>query len=347
MRNTLQPMIATALMIGIFNPFNSIIAQETSNTKQETESVKIDVVVKDADGKLVPDLKKEDFEIYEDGVLQEIIGFKPIKQPLRLVLLFDTSPSMGFSLPVIKDESVKFVQSMDQLDEIIVASFSSDLQCPTDWGGKARAANNILDLQSVSAAVSVTQPRAPSPFPPGRRLPGPGGRLGLPDVDTNLYGTLHDLFERFGGFGGNEIVLLVSDGKDSVDGDKAKQRKVKDAKQVIQEAQKSWVQVNTACFNFERGSGLSPIGIGKGKGYGSNCKFLSEIADATGGRNFEFETKSDFNLVLRKNLDEWRSQYSLVYSPSSQGKAGFHKLRTVVKRPDVVARSREGYLVTK
>jgi VWFA-related protein len=347
MSNTLRPMIAAALMIGVFNPFNSYIEQETGNTKEETESINIDVVVKDAGGKLVPDLKKEDFEIYEDGVQQEIIGFKPINQPLRLVLLFDTSTSMGFIFPGIKDESVKFVQSLNQLDEIIVASFSSDLQCPKDWGGKARATNNILDLTSVSGTGPVAQPRAPSPFPPGRRLPGPGGRLALPDVDTNLYGALHDLFERFGGVGGNEIVLLVSDGKDSVDGNKAKQREVKDPKQVIQKSQKSWVQVNTACFNLERGSGLSPIGIGRGKGHGSNCKFLSEIADTTGGRAFEFETQSDFTLILRKILDEWRSQYSLAYSPSSQGKAGFHKLRTVVKRPDVVARAREGYLITK
>ena len=358
MRKTLismlyRPMIAAALMIGffnlcdIFNLFNVSIAQDAGKTRPESELVNIDVVVKDAEGKRVSDLKQEDFEIYEDGVLQDISSFKPINQPLRLVLLFDTSPSMGFVFPGIKSESVKFVGGLNQLDEIIVASFSHDLYCPGDWGGKARAANNIEDLKSTSVSGPVSpSPRAPSPFPPGR-LP-PGGRLSLPDVDTNLYGSLHDLFERFGRRGGNEVVLLISDGKDSVEGDKAKQRPVKEPKQAVQKAQESWVQINAACFKFERSSGSSPIGIGRGgKGYGSNCKFLADIADATGGRAFEFETQSDFSLVLKKILEELRSQYSLAYSPSTKGKAGFHKIRTVVKRPDVVARAREGYLISK
>lgn len=339
-------MIAAALMIGplnLFNLFNPAVAQDTANGKKEADLIDLDVVVKDAEGKRVPDLKKEDFEIYEDGELQEISGFKPINQPLRLVLLFDTSTSMGFIIPGIKDESVKFVGGLNQLDEIIVASFSSDLYCPTDWGGKARAANNILDLQSVSLAGPVAQPRGPSPFPPSRRPPG--GHMVVPDIDTNLYGALHDLFQRFGGRGGDEAVLLISDGKDSVDGNKAKQRPVKDPKQLVQKAQESWVQINTACFKSEQSTGL--LGIGRGKGFGSNCKFLSDIADATGGRDFEFESQSDLSLVFRKILDELRSQYSLAYSPSHEGKVGFHKIRTVVKRPDLVARVREGYLVSR
>jgi VWFA-related protein len=354
--------ISAVLMIVLFNPG---IAQDTDKTKLETELVTVDVIVKDADGKRVSDLKKEDFEIYEDGVLQEIVHFRPINQPLRLVLLLDTSTSMAFMFPGVKDETVKFVEGLNQLDELMVASFSSSLQWHTDWGGKAAAANEILALQSASVPGNRSPypgprqllpgrqfplPRRPipprRPLPPGGPLP-PGRPVVLRDVDTNLYGAMHTLFERFGGRGGNEVVLLISDGKDSVSGDLAKQRPVKDSKQVVQKAQESWAQIYTACFNIERGSGSGPFGIG-GRGSGSNCKFLSEIADATGGRALEFESQTDLALVLKKTLEDLRSQYSLAYSPSSQGKkAGFHKIRTVVKRPGVVARAREGYLISK
>jgi VWFA-related protein len=83
-------------------------------------------------------------------------------------------------------------------------------------------------------------------------------------------------------------------------------------------------------------------------GYRSNCKFLSEVADATGGRSFEFESQPELAQIMKKTLDELRSQYSLAYHPSSQGnRVGFHKIKVVVKKPDLIARAREGYLTSK
>jgi hypothetical protein len=187
------------------------------------------------------------------------------------------------------------------------------------------------------------QPRLPAPFP------FPRGRA-APDRDTNLFGAMHTLFGRFGGRSGNEVVLLVSDGKDSVDRDLAKQRPVNDPKQVIREAQENLSQIYAACFKPDRessGSPIPPFGIGGG-GYASDCKVLSEIADAAGGRSFEFESQSAFAQVLKKTLDELRSQYILAYRPSSQGnRVGFHKIKVVVKKQDMIVRSRESYLISK
>ena len=337
-------------MVSLFIPID---AQRT-----ETESINIDVVVKDATGSRLPELKKEDFEIYEDGVLQEIADIKPAPHPLRLILLFDTSVSMGAIFPAVKDETVKLVESLNQLDEMMIGAFDANLQWSADWGGKALATTEILDLKSTSGPQPTTQnpqptppspqPRLPSPFPipPGRRVP-PGGRVRLPDKNTNLFGAMRALFERAGGRSGNEVVVLISDGKDSVDRDLAKQRPVKDSKQVVREAQGSDAQIYAACFKIERENSGIGFPIGRG-GYGSDCKFLSEIADATGGRSFEFESQSALTQVLKKTLDELRSQYTIAYYPSSQGnRAGFHKIKVVVKKPDLTARTREGYIVSK
>ena len=336
----------------------SLIAarQDGGKVKTETEPINIDVVVKDAAGNRLPDLKKEDFEIYEDGVLQEIADFKPASHPLRLILLFDTSVSMGAIFPAVKDETVKLVEGLNQLDEMMIGAFDIDLQWSSDWGGKGLATSEILALKSTSSPQPTTsspQP-APRPFPlpPGRRVPPggpipPGGRVKLPDRNTNLFGAMRALFERAEGRSGNEVVVLISDGKDSVDRDFAKQRPVKDSKQVVREAQGSQAQIYAACFKIERGNSGIGIPIGGG-GYGSDCKFLSEIADATGGRSFEFESQSALAQVLKKTLDELKSQYTLAYYPSSQGnRAGFHKIKVVVKKSDLIARTRGGYLVSK
>jgi len=171
----------------------------------------------------------------------------------------------------------------------------------------------------------------------------------MPDKNTNLFGAMRALFERVEGRSGNEVVLLISDGKDAVDRDLAKQRPVKDSKQVILEAQESRTQIHAACLKPEGEDSWNPIPIGgrRSAGYGSNCKFLSEIADATGGRSFEFESQSALAQVLKKTSDELRSHYTLAYYPSSQGRAGFHKIKVVLKKPGLIAQAREGYLVSK
>src|SRR5262245_40186195 len=122
----MRKVLKSALwMIVIFCPS---VAQDEGKIKTETELINVEVVVKDVAGNRIYDLKKEDFEIYEDGVLQEIAHFKPAPHPLRLILLFDTSVSMGAIFPAINDEAVKMVESLNQLDEIMIGAFDADLQ---------------------------------------------------------------------------------------------------------------------------------------------------------------------------------------------------------------------------
>jgi VWFA-related protein len=348
--------ILTLWMIVLFSL--GVAQQDEGKNKTETELINVEVVVKDAAGMRASDLKKEDFEIYEDGVLQEIANFKPAGRPLRLILLFDTSVSMGAIFPAVKDETVKLVESLNQLDEIMIGAFDTGLQLSAEWGGKALATSEILALKSPPGPPSMSpqptppspRPRLPGPFPIPRGPIPPSRRGALPDRDTNLFGAMHTLFERFGGRSGNEVVLLFSDGKDSLDRNLAKQRPVNDSKQVIRKAQESWAQIYAACFNSERDNSANPFpfgGRGMG-GYKSDCKFLSEIAAATGGRSFEFESQSALVQVLKKTIDELRSPYTLSYYPSSQGnKTGFHKIKVVVKKPDLIARARDGYIVSK
>jgi VWFA-related protein len=47
-------------------------AQESPTFRVQIDAVSMDVIVKDGDGRFVPDLTKDDFQIYEDGVKQEI-----------------------------------------------------------------------------------------------------------------------------------------------------------------------------------------------------------------------------------------------------------------------------------
>src|SRR5262245_7332279 len=60
----------------------AVFAQEPPTFKAEVEYVEVDALVTDQSGALVKDLKKEDFQIFEDGKSQSIAGFAFIEIPV-------------------------------------------------------------------------------------------------------------------------------------------------------------------------------------------------------------------------------------------------------------------------
>lgn len=63
-----------------------------------TTLVAIPVSVMDRDSKYIPNLRKEDFRIWEDGVEQHVAYFASTEQPFTVVLMIDTSGSTQFKL---------------------------------------------------------------------------------------------------------------------------------------------------------------------------------------------------------------------------------------------------------
>jgi Ca-activated chloride channel family protein len=78
---------------------NSVAGQDDDVVRIDTELVSFEVTVTDRHGKLVPNLKREDFRLFEDGVERPIEFFQPIKKtdhgrPLAVVFALDVSGSM-------------------------------------------------------------------------------------------------------------------------------------------------------------------------------------------------------------------------------------------------------------
>src|SRR5215510_6741069 len=75
----------------------------------KTSLVTSPVLVIGRSGKFVPSLKQLDFQIFDDGVQQEIAYFAPVETPVTIVLLIDTSRSTSFSLSEIQDAAIAVV----------------------------------------------------------------------------------------------------------------------------------------------------------------------------------------------------------------------------------------------
>src|SRR5260370_25879893 len=89
--------------------------QQQPGVRVEVEQVIVPVTVKDGSGRLVPDLRKDEFRILEDNVEQRIVSFSADAFPLSLVLLIDND---------LKSKDAR--QVAERLDSIVAGLSASD-----------------------------------------------------------------------------------------------------------------------------------------------------------------------------------------------------------------------------
>lgn len=107
-------------------------------------------------GRPIHELKRDDFQVYEDDVRQQITTFSQDELPLSLVLLFDLTDSVR---PVLKSLASGALQSLEHLkpqDEVAVMTYSASAQVlqdfTTDRALAAKAIEKAGRMESWEAA---------------------------------------------------------------------------------------------------------------------------------------------------------------------------------------------------
>jgi Ca-activated chloride channel family protein len=120
------PHLAAALAVaGALSA--ALLAQEPT-FKSGTEIVSLFVTVADAQGRLVPDLTKDDFEIYDNDKPQPIIYFENVVQPISVIVMLDTSGSMTGSISLLKQAAEQFLLRLLPDDQGRVGAFNDKIQ---------------------------------------------------------------------------------------------------------------------------------------------------------------------------------------------------------------------------
>jgi len=115
--------------------------QPPPQNTQKMPTIKVDVdltlvnatVLERQHGRVVTDLKSDDFEVWEDKVQQSIEYFSEEDVPLSLGVIFDISGSMKEKLPVARDAAVAFLKTGNPDDEYFLIEFSSRPQISQDF----------------------------------------------------------------------------------------------------------------------------------------------------------------------------------------------------------------------
>lgn len=91
-------------------------------------TVSIYATVLDDNGRLVPDLERDDFTVLEDGKPVELTLFSNEPQPFTAVVMLDTSASMTAHLDLLNMAAEQFVLRLLPVDRARVGAFNDKIQ---------------------------------------------------------------------------------------------------------------------------------------------------------------------------------------------------------------------------
>src|SRR5262245_48025981 len=181
MQSGRRPFIVAAIIVAAAS---LALAAQQPTFKSGTQVVSLFVTVADATKRLVPDLKQEDFEVFDNDKGQPITYFDASIRPITVVVMLDTSGSMTLSIELLKKAAEQFLIRLLPDDRAKVGAFNDKLQI------SATFTNNRDQL--ISAAKDLD-------FGNGTRL--------WDAVDMSL--------DELKGIEGRRVILVFTDGDDT------------------------------------------------------------------------------------------------------------------------------------
>ena len=118
------------------------------------ELVSLNVTVTDGT-KYVTDLNEPDFDVFEDGVKQDLTFFSRMQQPIALAVLLDTSNSMEARLPMAQEAAVGFAKRLRPVDTMEVVAFNSQVDIVQPMTNDIDSLEKAIRGTSVNGSTSL------------------------------------------------------------------------------------------------------------------------------------------------------------------------------------------------
>lgn len=270
----------------------------------QLEEVHLTVSVRDAAGRLVSNLKPEDFVVLENGRPQNVQLFGRAVEPgqedalsLDLGLLLDTSASMLQQLKLSQEAAVRFLESIPRARDLVTIFFDDDIRL---------SRYNSENQQGLFERIAEAK----------------GGG------DTALYDAISVYLSRVQDSNGRKILVLFTDGEDT--------RSALGLGEVLQLIRSSGVTIYPIAFTGGFSAGSTRALRSK--------SVLEQMAELSGGAVYTPRSSKDLSGIYTRILQELQSQYVLGYvsdDPAHDGK--FRRLKVDVAGKGFRVRHRSGY----
>lgn len=299
---------------------------QRANEDETTIRISTEIVVLDAQvlrkktGVVLSSLNKYDFEVYEDGVKQELSFFGKDKLPLSIMLLIDTSGSVRPVIEIIRDGALEALRRLKPEDEVAVMVFGDQTKLIQPF-----TRDRLQIVNQIGTLLNQTQ-------------------VG---VGTSLHTALHEAaakMETAGNPLSRRVIVTVTDNLATAYrwGDLAEQSvtdRIYDTGSVV-----CGVVVKTtsprALNIFGRVDKEDPF---------RRRVNLEKFVDETGGE-IQFVPVIEVNQKLTELIEHLRTRYSLGYTSTNSTLDGkFRRVRVAVSKAaqkregEVQVRTRQGY----
>jgi VWFA-related protein len=303
LRTTIVPVLLLA-----FIAFSQIANAQEDVIRVDTNLVTIPATVLDRDGRYVPNLQKEDFQIFEDGVEQEIAYFEPTVEPFSVLFLLDNSGSMTNHLASLARAASAFVKQMRPDDQLIVAIFSG--------GGKIKVILEATRKRNFKQQI-LLRPLGGNP--------------------TTTFDAVKLGIKYMKKFQGRRAIILFSDGE--LYGQNAS------AKSNLRDAEEQESLIYTIRFGAIP-PGYRPDKKDRWERLIEEANnYLQGLAQKTGGRSYQIDDIANLEETFRTIAEELGQQYSLGYYPQKQPETGQRRqIKVKMRQSNLVVRARDGYI---
>src|SRR5690349_17735195 len=99
----------------------------------DTTEVMLPVTVRDGNGRLVADLKREDFHVFEDDREERLSELALRQVPVDVILMVDSSSSVAENLDDFRKAVMEFAAQLDDKDRITLIKFDDRVQLLQEW----------------------------------------------------------------------------------------------------------------------------------------------------------------------------------------------------------------------
>jgi VWFA-related protein len=280
----------------------------------DVNEVVLTATVLDKHGRMVNDLKQDDFRIFEDGTPQPLTHFSHADIPVTMGIVIDDSGSMKSKREAVNAAALIFAKTSNPQDQVFVVNFNDVyyLDTPGDF------ASTIEDLKSALDKIDSR------------------GGTALRDA------VIASLDHLKLGNRDKKVLLVITDGEDNAS------RYTQE--ELMARAQKSNALVYTiGLLGSEETDGLFKIHGGEAH---RAAKALRELAEATGGESYFPKSLDEVESRCRQIARDIRNQYTLAYRPTNLTKDGkFRNVRVDAFEPHtrtkLVVRTKPGYFAPK
>jgi VWFA-related protein len=270
----------------------------TLSLRVDVPVVTVDVgVILEKTHQFVPNLKKENFKVFEDGKEQAITNFQQIKAPITAVLLVEFASTSYAFIYDMRNAAYTFAQQLRPDDFIAVMTYDMHTEILTDFTTDKRQVMNALNTLTIPTWH-----------------------------ETNLFDALYQTLDRLSRVEGRKYIVLISSGRDTFS--KINLDKV---------LQKIKATPNVTIFSIGTGQFARIMSEGRGMGQIRQMDYLqadnqmTTFARMTGGMaffpRFQGELPDDFGAIN----ESIRNQYVLTYTPTNNKQDGtYRKLQVAV-----------------